>query len=245
MKFNKVMTAVGAAAAAALTVSFAAGASVAPVENPAAGLEAGSGSWKVLLRSEAVDQGVKVEDVAKFTLRFTTDDPEFFEGQFGGSLFMTCGPASDTPEDHNWVQSNWWGVVDEALEINTQNPDEAILTTKVGDYTYELSIDVNETNCLYANSTYAGAGLQEWGSDMSQLVVLGATFYDASGNVLIAYDGSGNVVSGNTSAPATGSADAATDSSNGSPQTGVEDMAAAAGLAILAGGAALIARKRK
>ena len=80
---------------------------------------------------------------------------------------------------------------------------------------------------------------------MSQLVVLGATFYDASGKVLIAYDGSGNVVSGNPSAPATGDTDAATDSSKGSPNTGVEDMAAAAGLAILAGSAALITRKRK
>lgn len=46
-------------------------------------------------------------------------------------------------------------------------------------------------------------------------------------------------------APAAGDVAAATDSSKGSPDTGIEDVAVIAGLAVLAGGAALVAGKRK
>ncbi len=46
-------------------------------------------------------------------------------------------------------------------------------------------------------------------------------------------------------APAAGDVDAATDSSKGSPDTGVADVAAVAGLAIVAAGAVVISRKRK
>lgn len=45
--------------------------------------------------------------------------------------------------------------------------------------------------------------------------------------------------------PAAGDVEAATDSSKGSPDTGVADVAAVAGLAIVACGAALVAKKRK
>lgn len=46
-------------------------------------------------------------------------------------------------------------------------------------------------------------------------------------------------------APVAGDVQAATDSSKGSPDTGIEDVAVIAGLAIVAGGAALAVRKRK
>ena len=46
-------------------------------------------------------------------------------------------------------------------------------------------------------------------------------------------------------APAAGDVDAATDDDKTSPATGVENIAAVAGLAVLAGSTALIARKRK
>lgn len=44
---------------------------------------------------------------------------------------------------------------------------------------------------------------------------------------------------------AAGDVDAATDSSKGSPDTGIEDVAAIAGIAVLAAGAVVVARKRK
>ncbi|MCM1335440.1 MAG: LPXTG cell wall anchor domain-containing protein [Bacteroides sp.] len=253
MKTNKILAAAGALTVSAMTMSVLASAAIAVPETKGPGLDAGSGTWKILILGDGVDQGVDLESIAKFTVRFTTDDTDWFEGQFGGSLFTTC-------DQHNWEQKNWWGVVDDELEINTQNPEEALLATKVGDYTYELSLDIDETNCLYADSTYAGAGMQEWGSDMSQLVVLSATFYDASGNVVIAYDGNGNVTSSGSAAPAAEEAPAATEaaapaagdvtaatasSTKGSPDTGVEDVAAFAGLAIVAAGAVLVSKKRK
>ena len=46
-------------------------------------------------------------------------------------------------------------------------------------------------------------------------------------------------------APAAGAVDAETDSSKGSPDTGVEDVAVVAGLAIVAAGAVLVSKKRK
>ena len=46
-------------------------------------------------------------------------------------------------------------------------------------------------------------------------------------------------------APATGDVDAATDSSKGSPDTGVADVAAVAGLGVLAAGAIIFAKKRR
>lgn len=46
-------------------------------------------------------------------------------------------------------------------------------------------------------------------------------------------------------APAAGNVDAATDSSKGSPDTGIADVAAVAGIAVLAGGAFIVAKKRK
>lgn len=48
-----------------------------------------------------------------------------------------------------------------------------------------------------------------------------------------------------TAAPATGDVQAATVSSKGSPDTGIADVAAVAGVAVIAGGALLISRKRK
>ncbi len=48
-----------------------------------------------------------------------------------------------------------------------------------------------------------------------------------------------------TSAPAAGDVDAATDSSKGSPDTGIEDVAVVGGLAIVAGAAIALTRKRK
>ena len=45
--------------------------------------------------------------------------------------------------------------------------------------------------------------------------------------------------------PATGDVSAETDSTKGSPDTGVADVAAVAGLALVAGGAFIVAKKRK
>ena len=86
--------------------------------------------------------------------------------------------------------------------------------------------------------------LQEWGQSIATIEVVKCEVLDAEGNVLIAFDGLGNVVDGGNSAPAT---DAPTtgDSTKPSTNTGVESVAVVAGIAVLATGAVIVAKKRK
>ncbi len=298
MKLRKV--AAGAAAvAAASALALSASASLLVVENAPSNLSSGSGMWmaKIYCPSEGIDFGVDYASIAKVQFQITTDDTDFFEGMFGGAVVMSCGPASQCPADHNWVSSSFWGCIDEELAIETMDTTAAIQAETLGDYTYQLTLNVDDTNCLYApdvSDAYAQIAVQEWGQDMSQIVVKGMQAYDAAGNLIIAFDGEGNRVDGGAAdetpaaeeevaapeetpveeapveetpaeeapveeapavdieeapvvdvTPAAGDVDAATDSSKGSPDTGIADVAAVAGLAIVAGGAVVLSKKRK
>lgn len=264
MKLHKIISAVGASAAAAAAMTSAASAAIAFPENTDPGLSGGSGSWCVQVFNTgspeegkpAVDYGVDVEAIAQIRVRFTTDDPDFFEGAFGGSVITSCNGGTMTEAEvaaHNWPSNEWWGVVDEERELATQDPAKRCVTEKVGDLTYEIVCNIEQGyNNLYNTAGCVQIGVQEWGADMSQMVVLNVSCLDAAGNTLISFDEKGVATVGagasapvQTQAPAAGNVDAAANSSKGSPETGVEDAAVAAGLAILAGGAALIARKRK
>lgn len=298
MKLRKV--AAGAAAvAAASALALSASASLLVVENAPSNLSSGSGMWmaKIYCPSEGIDFGVDYASIAKVQFQITTDDTDFFEGMFGGAVVMSCGPASQCPADHNWVSSSFWGCIDEELAIETMDTTAAIQAETLGNYTYQLTLNVDDTSCLYApdvSDAYAQIAVQEWGQDMSQIVVKGMQAYDAAGNLIIAFDGEGNRVDGGAAAetpaaeeeaaapeetpveeapveeapaeeapveeapvadveeapvvdvtPAAGDVDAATDSSKGSPDTGIADVAAVAGLAIVAGGAVVLSKKRK
>lgn len=272
MKLHKIISAIGVSAVAAATLTTMASAAIAFPEDHDEGLSGGSGSWCVQVFNvgspaegkPATDYGVDAEAIAQIRVRFTTDDPEFFEGAFGGSVITSCNGGTMTEAEvaqHNWPSNEWWGIVDEDLEIATQAADKRCLTEKVGDLTYEIVCNIEQGyNNLYNTAGCVQIGVQEWGADMSQMVVLNVSCLDASGNVLISFDEKGVATVGGSTpapaqttatapadaqAPAAGDVAAATDSSKGSPETGVEDVAVAAGLAILAGGAALIARKRK
>lgn len=270
MKLHKIISAIGVSAAAAAALTTMASAAIAFPEEHDAGLSGGSGSWCVQVFNTgspeegkpAVDYGVDAEAIAQIRVRFTTDDPDFFEGAFGGSVITSCNGGTMTEAEvaqHNWPSNEWWGVMDEELGLTTQDATKRCLTEKVGDLTYEIVCNIEQGyNNLYNTAGCVQIGVQEWGGDMSQMVVLNVTCLDASGNVLISFDEKGVATVGggapaqttapstDTQAPAAGDVDGATDSSSkGSPETGVEDAAVAAGLAILAGGAALIARKRK
>lgn len=307
MKLNKITAALAAAAVSASAMSAMASASIKIVDGNAPSFTSASGMWMVMLYKGdgpevEIDYGLDLTKIAQAKVQFTTDDVDFFEGAFGGAFVMSCGPASATPADHNWVQQNWWGVVDEEAEIWSQDAEAPLQSKKIGDYTYELDMKVDDSNCFYDNATYCQVALSEWGQDMSQLVVLGMQFYDADGNSMIEFDANGKANIPNlagkapaeteaapaeteaapaeteaapaeteaapaateavpaeteaapaettaapaeTQAPAAGDVAAATDSSKGSPETGIADVAAVAGLAIVAGGAVLVARKRK
>lgn len=324
MKFNKAAAGLTAAAVAASAMAATASASIKVVDGHYPDFTSGSGMWMVMLYKNddveaEVDYGLDLTSIATMKVQFTTDDTDFFEGMFGGAMVMSCGPASITPADHNWVQQNWWGVADDDAEIWTQDTESSpIQSTKIGDYTYEVTMKIDDSNCFYTNATYCQSAIMEWGSDMSQLVVLGMEFFDASGNSMIKFDGNGKAnipnlagqaaeeeapaeettaaaeeapvttaddadnaneaapaettaaaaeeapaattveeapaattaaavvtTTAQTQAPAAGDVAAATSSTKGSPDTGVADVAAVAGLAIVAAGAILVSKKRK
>ena len=95
-----------------------------------------------------------------------------------------------------------------------------------------------------ADDTYCQLWLQTWGGTVT---VNDADLLDADGKIIeidLAVEEETPVVE-EDEAPATGDVDASTDSSKGSPDTGVEDVAVVAGLAIVAAGAVLVSKKRK
>ncbi len=252
MKLKKLISTVVATVVAVSAFSVSASASLFVVENAPKHITSGTGMWmaKIYCPSEGIDFGVDYSSIAKIQYQITTDDPDFFDGMFGGALVTSCGPTSLTPEDHNWTQQSFWGCIDTELGIETQDAAGPILAETLGDYTYQLTLNIDDSNCIYeidSPDAYAQIAIMEWGSDLSQIVVKGVQCYNAAGDVVIAFDGEGNLVSSGAAeeAPAAGDVEASTESSKGSPDTGVEDVAVVAGLAIVAAGAVLVSKKRK
>lgn len=264
MKIAKILSAAAACAVAATALAVSASAELTVADSPVSNLSSGTGSWmlKLYVPSEGVDVGVDLAQIGGVRFTITAAEPEWFEGQTGGGVVFSCGPTSITPADHNWASSGWWGVVDEDLELDTHDESSPAQTVKVGDYTYSITVMTDDSNCIYADEVTASAdgyvqiALQEWGQDMSAITVTSMELLDASGSVIAAFDGNGNKTSGAAAAPAAPSEPAdntsttapatTTGSDNkGSPDTGVEGVAAAAGVAALAAGAVVLAKKRK
>ncbi len=262
MKFAKLISVIAAAAAVSAAMACTAGAEIVVPSAPTTAVaESGTGLFKCLIYQGelGIKPAYKLSDIASFTYTITVaeEEQDWFEGGFGGALVVSCGPVESTPADHNWIQSNYWGVVDEDLELNTVDTTQPVQAVKVGDYTYELTLNIDESNCPYdevleLSNGWCALCLSDWSSDPAPITVSGLEINDASGNVLAKYDGNGNIVEGgaasttpapDTDAPADTTAPAAPD--KGSPDTGVEGIAAVAGVAALAAGAVVISRKRK
>ena len=156
-----------------------------------------------------------------------------------------------------------------------ENDTNPIHTEIVGDYLYTLTVNVDDSNCVQeesyaAEDCYVQIAFQEWGNELfSDTKVLSLDIYDKSGTLMATFDGDGNLTAGyaktggaaaaapaaeetaaapaaeTTAAPATGDVAAATDSTKGSPNTGIEDVAVVAGIALAAGGALIVAKKKK
>ncbi len=270
MKFAKLLS-VAAAGAVMATLAVSASANLTVVENPDPGLSSGTSSWLVQLYNvgspeegkPATDYGIDYAAVAKVSVTYTVAEPDYWEGETGGSVIFSCNGGdivnpSDDYNKYNWPNHEFWGVIDEELELDTQSEaGKPYNTTKVGDYTYNLTIDVD--NPLANGIGSIGcmqAGLQEWSGGMTDLTVTGFEALDASGNVLLSFDGNGKLLS-SAAAPAAdpapadpAPADAGTTApvatpDKGSPDTGVEGIAAVAGVAVLAAGAVVLSKKRK
>ena len=226
MKLRKAFAGTAAAAVAVSALAVSAGASLLIVDNAPSHLSSGSGMWmaKIYCPSENIDFGIDYASIKTVKFQITTDDTDFFEGMFGGAVVMSCGPASLCPEDHNWIQKSFWGCIDEENGFETQDAAADLLAETLGDYTYQLTLNVDASNCLYAVDSpdaYAQIALMEWGQDMSQIVVKGMQCYDEAGNVVIAFDGEGNLVSGaaDTADDAADTADDAADTADDAADT--------------------------
>lgn len=272
MKLRKI-SAVAASAVAAAALAASANAALVVPETAAPGGAFGTGNWmiKVFCPSEGIDNGIDWSQLGSFTVTTKPADPDWWEGQTGGALYVSCGPTSITPADHNWVSSDYWGVIDEDLELETLDTTKALAYEALGDYTYSITLNITDDNCVYPEvldspDGYIQIGIQEWGSDMSDVEVISLVCYDKSGAVMATFDGSGNMTAGTaatTAAPAAteapaaettsdvaattataGDTTAAVTSSKGSPDTGIADVAAVAGIAVVAAGALVVAKKR-
>lgn len=171
---------------------------------------------------------------------------------------------------YNWPACEFWGVLDEELlgpvgEGSTLDDTKPGKVEKVGDYTYAI------TNDQLVNPIAAGdvasiedmgcmqAGLQEWSNGVAAVTVTRLDVKDADGNVLVSFDEKGVATIGGASTPATDApatdapatdapatdAPTAGDSTKPSTNTGVESVAVVAGVAVLATGAVIVAKKRK
>ena len=175
---------------------------------------------------------------------------------------------------YNWPGCEFWGVLDEEVlgpvgEGSTYDDTKPAKVEKVGDYTYAV------TNNQLVNPITAGdassiedmgcmqVGLQEWSSGIAAVTVTKCEVKDASGNVLVSFDEKGVPTIGGASdpadtqapddtkapddsqAPATEAPATTGDSTKPNTNTGVESVAVVAGIAVLATGAVIVAKKRK
>ena len=175
---------------------------------------------------------------------------------------------------YNWPGCEFWGVLDEEVlgpvgEGSTYDDTKPGKVEKVGDYTYAV------TNNQLVNPITAGdassiedmgcmqVGLQEWSSGIAAVTVTKCEVKDASGNVLVSFDEKGVPTIGGASdpadtqapddtkapddsqAPATEAPATTGDSTKPNTNTGVESVAVVAGIAVLATGAVIVAKKRK
>ena len=338
MKLNKLIASFSAAAvaAAAMGVSASAVLKVVPQDGH---FRSGTGSWMPVIYSDQTfdasekdytDYGIDCTKIATIEVTITTDDPDFFDGSFGGAIVLSS--KGEGHSEHNWNGKEYWGTQDEDLGIDSLATDKPVQFVKTGDLTYTGTLTVDDSNCVFEGYQLVQVAVQEWGQDMSNIVVKSMVLKDADGNVMISFDENGKAslplvgaddaaaddtadaadettdadAADDTAAdeeaaddaddadaadedvaaddaadedvaaddaadeapaddaadeapaddaadeapvvdetPAAGDVDAATDSSKGSPDTGVADVAAVAGLGIVAAGAVLVAKKRK
>ena len=218
---------------------------------------------------------------ARFTVTIPEKDAdgadgnrEFWDGATGGGVVLSINGGdiqngTDAWDTYNWPSKQYWGVTDDALELATDpnkdddaSNDKELSYEKIGDYTYQLTANGFDNPIAKGDAKTIGCmqvALQEWGQSIATIEVVKCEVLDAEGNVLIAFDGLGNVVDGGNSAPATDApatdapatdapaTDAPTtgDSTKPSTNTGVESVAVVAGVAVLATGAVIVAKKRK
>ena len=187
----------------------------------------------------------------------------WWDGSIGGGIVTSL--HSDTDKStYNWPsQGEFWGVVDEDLGLETRDDTKKYQFEKIGDYTYKLTAMFNFDDAVNSiegdHIVQYRIFMQGWDNGMAEYQVTECGLLDDNGNTLVALTGDGYPL---TDAPAaddtaaddttaaTADAEAPADTtttapSKGSPDTGVEGVAAVAGVAVVAAGAVVLSKKRK
>ncbi len=198
MKLRKLISGVAAASVATAALVTVAGAELVTVDDSRI-FDSGTTSWMPVVYSDGtfdakdknkVDYGVDFTKAASIEVVLEATDPDWFEGAIGGSIVLSS--KSEANDSHNWNGKNYWGVNDEALEINTQDIESnPIGLEKIGDYTYKAVAPVDDTNCVYEDAQLIQIAVQDWSQDMSPFKVLSMEVKDADGNVMISFDENG------------------------------------------------------
>ena len=197
--------------------------------------EAGKGT--LFIKSEegkrepnlSADAGIDATDIYGITFHV-----EFNEDEIADEATWIGGGIGANSNSTGWLQKEW-GRTEKEFIADLENGT----ITMFGD-----------APIFAADDTYCQLWLQTWGGTVA---VVDADLLDADGKVIEIDLGSDEdeapaedtTEDTTEEAPAAGDVDAATDSSKGSPDTGVEDVAVVAGLAIVAAGAVLVSKKRK
>lgn len=270
MKIAKILSAAAATVVAASALAATAGAELIAQEKGSyktsvigdsaqnfAIVPSATGEGDALASSLAADAGFTLDQIA--AVSFTIQIPEGEEreywvmedNQISGGI-VTSVHFTEDKSTRNWDNRGaWWGVTDEELGLATDDPEDAntLAWEALGNYTYKVT-------CPLPSYTEMADGLagefvqyriffQAYEQGMAQYNMTEVSLYDANGAVLATVDGQGNLLKGyGASAGNTGST-GSTETPKGSPDTGVEGIAAVAGLGVVAAGVAVMSKKRK
>ena len=219
MNMKKFMAGVAASALAVSTMAVAASAAGPIKSGLEDGFDDGQGNYQYWIRGDGADEAndIDVTAIATVELTLSWDDAEVGdEGWIGGSLVTQCDAAS-------WNQLSSWA--------NGEGADVQIANG--GTVTGSVSFP--------ADSTYVIIAVQNWGE--ATLNIDNVVLKDASGNVLPLRSSNGAAPSEDTPSASNGDTTTTTTDKT-SADTGVEGVAVVAGLAIIAAGAVVVAKKR-
>ena len=153
---------------------------------------------------------------------FVEVDPEDVEhgAWYGGSVGANC-------QSRGWYQHNY----------ANGDGDELTYDESEGSITF-----MDKEPIFSADDAYAFAFFQQWGTPIAPTKF---ELLDKDGNALDLMGGAVSIEEPELIAPAPAASEVSAVSDNANPNTGIEDVAAVAGIAAVAAGAVVLARKRK
>ena len=191
-----------------------------------------------------------------FTVNCDSDDPEekpeledYFDYDLGDYLLPATYTSAAITGDGEYTikaEHDFWGVNGDTsfnlLHISTDIPyDENIKVTSATVIIDGTEVKTIDNPVLEANKEYCLFNVANtWNTDVGAFT---EGYPTETLEIKFTIEGLGSAAA--EDATTAGDVDASTDSSKGSPDTGVEDVAVIGGLAVLAGAAIAFTRKRK